>query len=105
MDIGHIDSPENSDPYSSDIPNSESIIDDLSSLGQDLLSTMLGEKYDSVRECLESEQIEKPPKFCSLAKFVEGNDIARRSFKRPKNNKVNKDVRILIFIIILNQYH
>ena len=76
----------------SDIPNSESIIDDLSSLGQDLISTMLGEKYDSVRECLESEQLEKSPKLCSLAQFVEGNDIARRSIKRPRNTKVNKEV-------------
>lgn len=76
----------------SDIANSESIVDDLSSLGQDLISTMLGEKYDSVREgILESEQIEKPQKFCSLAKF-EGNDIGRRSFKRPRTTKINKDV-------------
>ncbi|XP_016844045.2 diacylglycerol kinase eta isoform X3 [Nasonia vitripennis] len=89
-EIGHIDSPENSDQCTSDIPNSESIIDDLSSLGQDLISTMLGEKYDSVRECLESDQMEKPPRFCSLAKFVEGNDIARRSFKRQRS-KVNKE--------------
>ncbi|XP_058801772.1 diacylglycerol kinase eta isoform X2 [Phymastichus coffea] len=91
-EFGHIDSPENSDQCMSDIPNSESIVDDLSSLGQDLISTMLGhEKYDSVREgILDSEQIEKPQKFCSLAKF-EGNDIARRSFKRQRNTKINKD--------------
>ncbi|KAG7210239.1 hypothetical protein KM043_011787 [Ampulex compressa] len=81
-EIGHIDSPDNSDLIPSDVQNSESIIDDLSSLGQDLISTMLGEKYDSVRECLESEQVERPRKYCSLAQFVEGNDIARRSFKR-----------------------
>ncbi|XP_014219907.1 diacylglycerol kinase eta isoform X2 [Copidosoma floridanum] len=90
-EIGHIDSPENSDLCMSDIPNSESIIDDLSSLGQDLFSTMVGEKYDSVREGVETEHLEKPQKFCSLAKFVEGNDIARRSFKRPKSSKVNKE--------------
>ncbi|XP_015118316.1 diacylglycerol kinase eta [Diachasma alloeum] len=76
-DIGHIDSPE-----LSELQNSESIIDDLSSLGQDLMSTMLGEKYDSVRECIETVA-DKPKKYCSLAQFVEGNDIARRSFKRP----------------------
>lgn len=93
-EIGHIDSPENSDQCMSDIPNSESIIDDLSSLGQDLISTILGEKYDSVRDsCLDSEQMEKPPRFCSLAKFVEGNDIARGSFKRLRP-KVNKEVNI-----------
>ncbi|XP_011501604.1 PREDICTED: diacylglycerol kinase eta [Ceratosolen solmsi marchali] len=86
-EIGHIDSAENSDLCTSDILNSESIIDDLSSLGQDLISTMLGEKYDSVKEGLESEQLEKPQKFCSLAQFVEGNDIARRSFKMSRNTK------------------
>nr|XP_033330534.1 diacylglycerol kinase eta isoform X3 [Megalopta genalis] len=81
-EIGHIDSPDNSEMFTSEVQNSESLIDDLSSLGQDLISTMIGEKYDSVRECLESEQIEKPQKYCSLAQFVEGNDIARRSFKK-----------------------
>ncbi|XP_033209733.1 diacylglycerol kinase eta isoform X5 [Belonocnema kinseyi] len=82
-EFGHIDSPENSETCES---QSESIIDDFSSLGQDLLSTMLGEKYDSVRECLESENAEKPRKYCSLAQFVEGSDIARRSIKRPARN-------------------
>ncbi|XP_024942630.1 diacylglycerol kinase eta isoform X4 [Cephus cinctus] len=93
-EIGHIDSPENSDMCTSEIQNSESIIDDLSSLGQDLISAMLGEKYDSVRECLKSEQLEKPQKYCSLAQFVEGNDIARRSFKRSSSNanKIDKEV-------------
>lgn len=76
-EIGHIDSAENSE-----LQNSESLIDDLSSLGQDLMSTMLGEKYDSVRECIETDRSEKPKKYCSLAQFVEGNDIARRSFKK-----------------------
>lgn len=72
---------------------SESMIDDLSSLGQDLISTMLGEKYDSVRECLESENAEKPRKYCSLAQFVEGSDIARRSFKRPPRNiKIDQEM-------------
>ncbi|KAK0087488.1 hypothetical protein PV325_000929 [Microctonus aethiopoides] len=76
-EICHIDSAENSE-----LQNSESLIDDLSSLGQDLMSTMLGEKYDSVRECIETDRSEKPKKYCSLAQFVEGNDIARRSFKK-----------------------
>ncbi|XP_012278503.1 diacylglycerol kinase eta isoform X2 [Orussus abietinus] len=90
-EIGHIDSPENSDVCPSDMQNSESIIDDLSSLGQDLISTMLGEKYDSVRECLISDQVEKPKKYCSLAQFVEGNDIARRSFKRPAKTLIREN--------------
>ncbi|XP_076663150.1 diacylglycerol kinase eta isoform X2 [Andrena cerasifolii] len=85
-EIGHIDSPDNSDMLTSEVQNSESLVDDLSSLGQDLISTMIGEKYDSVRECLESERVEKPEKYCSLAQFVEGNDIARRSFKKQTKN-------------------
>lgn len=79
--------------FSSETQHSESVIDDLSSLGQDLISTILAERYDSVRECLESEEIEKPQKFCSLAQFVEGNDIARRSFKKnSKNIKTDREV-------------
>lgn len=79
--------------FSSETQHSESVIDDLSSLGQDLISTILAERYDSVRECLESE-IEKPQKFCSLAQFVEGNDIARQSFKKgTKNTKADKEVK------------
>ncbi|CAH1183297.1 unnamed protein product, partial [Phaedon cochleariae] len=32
-----------------------------------------------------------PPRFCSLAKFVEGNDIARKSFKRQRpTSKLSK---------------
>ncbi|XP_071052733.1 diacylglycerol kinase eta isoform X3 [Onthophagus taurus] len=30
------------------------------------------------------------PKYCSLAQFVEGNDIARRSFKRGRQSKLQK---------------
>lgn len=82
--IGHIDSPENSDNNQSDPANSESIIDDLSSLNQDLFSTMMEEKYDSVKECLRSERMDKP---CSLARFVEGSDeIVRLSFRRALRN-------------------
>ncbi|KAL3282891.1 hypothetical protein HHI36_006049, partial [Cryptolaemus montrouzieri] len=29
----------------------------------------------------------EPKKYCSLARFVEGNDIDRRSFKRPKTSR------------------
>ncbi|XP_004518470.1 diacylglycerol kinase eta isoform X2 [Ceratitis capitata] len=32
----------------------------------------------------DDQKMREPPKFCSLAHFVEGNDIARQSFKRPK---------------------
>lgn len=78
-------------------------MDDLSSLGQDLMSTILTEKYDSVKECLNLENFEKiekvekpqkPQKFCSLARFVEGDDIARQSFKKKnvKTDKVNIEV-------------
>lgn len=74
----------------SETPHSESAIDDLSSLGQDLISTILAERYDSVRECLESEK--KPQKFCSLAQFVEGNDIGRQSIiKGPKSVKTEEE--------------
>lgn len=97
-EMGHIDSPENScDTCPSEAQNSESIIDDLSSLGQDLISAMLGEKYDSVRDCLKSEQPEKPQKFCSLAQFVEGNDIARRSFKKPARSSTKKIDKEVLF--------
>lgn len=85
-DIGHIDSPENSE-----MQNSESFADDMSSLGRDLISAMMREKYDSVRECLESQQCEKPRKYCSLAKF-EGNDIGRRSVRRPERGTNLQDV-------------
>ncbi|XP_036329541.1 diacylglycerol kinase eta-like isoform X1 [Rhagoletis pomonella] len=32
----------------------------------------------------DDQKIREPPRYCSLAQFVEGNDIARQSFKRPK---------------------
>lgn len=78
------------------------MVDDLSSLGQDLISTILAERYDSVKKCVEPEEIEKPQKFCSLARFVKGNDIARRSFKKDaRNTKMNEKVNIKIFFILL----
>lgn len=64
---------------------------------------MLGERYDSVRDCLKSEQVEKPKKYCCLAKFVEGSDIARRSVKRPFRNAPtnNVDVRKIFYYIFI----
>uniref|UniRef100_A0A6P4F4T1 Diacylglycerol kinase n=1 Tax=Drosophila rhopaloa TaxID=1041015 RepID=A0A6P4F4T1_DRORH len=32
----------------------------------------------------DDQKMREPPRYCSLAQFVEGNDIARQSFKRPK---------------------
>ncbi|XP_067638667.1 diacylglycerol kinase eta isoform X2 [Eurosta solidaginis] len=32
----------------------------------------------------DDQKMREPPKYCSLAQFVEGYDIARQSFKRPK---------------------
>ncbi|XP_073819410.1 diacylglycerol kinase eta isoform X3 [Musca autumnalis] len=32
----------------------------------------------------DDQKIREPPRYCSLAQFVEGSDIARQSFKRPK---------------------
>ncbi|CAB0028376.1 unnamed protein product [Trichogramma brassicae] len=92
--ICHIDSPENSD-----LANSESIVDDLSSLNQDLVSTMNSEKYDSVRECLGNEQMDcnnrgqhqqQPARRVTLARFVDGSDIGKGSIKRP-NERVDKE--------------
>ncbi|XP_039441387.1 diacylglycerol kinase eta isoform X1 [Culex pipiens pallens] len=37
--------------------------------------------FDIDNRC--DDQKVREPKYCSLAKFVEGNDIARKSFKRP----------------------
>ncbi|XP_031629106.1 diacylglycerol kinase eta isoform X3 [Contarinia nasturtii] len=36
----------------------------------------------------------EPVRYCSLAQFVEGNDIARTSFKRPNRNKVDSTATI-----------
>ncbi|XP_014229615.1 diacylglycerol kinase eta isoform X2 [Trichogramma pretiosum] len=93
--ICHIDSPENSD-----LANSESIVDDLSSLNQDLVSTMNSERYDSVRECLGNEQMDfnnrgqhhqqQPARRVTLARFVDGSDIGKGSIKRP-NDRVDKE--------------
>ncbi|XP_017144905.1 diacylglycerol kinase eta isoform X1 [Drosophila miranda] len=34
----------------------------------------------------DDQKMKEPPRYCSLAQFVEGNDIARQSFKRPKKH-------------------
>ncbi|KAL6431277.1 hypothetical protein ACFW04_007148 [Cataglyphis niger] len=86
-EIGHIDSPDNSDKLSTETQHSESGLEDLSSLGQDVISATMGEKYDSVREGLE---IEESRRSCGLAQFNEGNDIARQSFK-TRNIKMDKE--------------
>ncbi|XP_020297284.1 diacylglycerol kinase eta isoform X2 [Pseudomyrmex gracilis] len=78
-EIGHIDSPDNSDMLLSEAQYSESGLEDLSSLRQDVISAIMGEKYDSVREGLEMEE---PQKSFGLAHFDAMNDIARKSFKR-----------------------
>lgn len=75
---------------SSETQHSESGLEDLSSLGQDVISAIMGEKYDSVREGLE---IEESHRYCGLAQFNEGNDIGRQSFKKSiKNIKMDKEV-------------
>ncbi|XP_029155939.1 diacylglycerol kinase eta isoform X3 [Nylanderia fulva] len=86
-EIGHIDSPDNSDMLSTETQHSESGLEDLSSLGQDVISAIMGEKYDSVREGLDIEESRRP---CGLARFNEGNDIGRQSFK-ARNLKADKE--------------
>lgn len=44
--------------------------------------------FMSQHEYLDNRQESEPVRYCSLAQFVEGNDIARKSFKRP--TKVTK---------------
>lgn len=74
---------------SSETQHSESGLEDLSSLGQDVTSAM-GEKYDSVREGLE---IEESHRYCGLARFSEENDIGKQSFKKGiKSIKTDKEV-------------
>lgn len=73
---------------STETQHSESCLEDLSSLRQDVISAM-GEKYDSVREGLD---IEESRRSCSLANFNEGNDIGRQSLK-ARNIKTDKEVK------------
>ncbi|KAJ8683494.1 hypothetical protein QAD02_019286 [Eretmocerus hayati] len=90
-DIGHIDSPENSDQCMSENQNSDSIVDDLSSLGQDLYISLMGEKYDSVRETIECDKSERLGRRCTLAEFGEGSDIAKISYSYK--NLINPKIR------------
>ncbi|XP_065354344.1 diacylglycerol kinase eta isoform X2 [Calliphora vicina] len=41
----------------------------------------------------DDQKIREPPRFCSLAQFVEGNDIARQSFKRTKRRTSLKQTK------------
>ncbi|XP_075145114.1 diacylglycerol kinase eta isoform X3 [Haematobia irritans] len=41
----------------------------------------------------DDQKIREPPRFCSLAQFVEGSDIARQSFKRPKKRSSLKQTK------------
>ncbi|XP_026466696.1 diacylglycerol kinase eta-like [Ctenocephalides felis] len=109
--IGHIDSPETSDTtcQNSEALHGESIVDDISSvLGQDLVAAITADQTmteDSTvfrKDCrangkvqasgIDNRSDEQKIKYCSLAQFEEGNDIARRSFKRPScdNTKIVK---------------
>lgn len=81
---------------SSETQHSESGLEDLSSLGQDVISAIMGEKYDSVREGLE---IEESHRYVGIAQFCEGNDIGKQSFKKnTKNIKMDKEVKEYVSI-------
>ncbi|XP_037891184.1 diacylglycerol kinase eta isoform X3 [Glossina fuscipes] len=41
----------------------------------------------------DDQKIREPTRYCSLAQFVEGNDIARQSFKRPKKRTSLKQIK------------
>ncbi|XP_037950398.1 diacylglycerol kinase eta isoform X4 [Teleopsis dalmanni] len=41
----------------------------------------------------DDQKMREPPRYCSLAQFVEGNDIARQSFKRPKKRTSLKQLK------------
>ncbi|XP_018344813.1 PREDICTED: diacylglycerol kinase eta isoform X3 [Trachymyrmex septentrionalis] len=88
-EIGHYDSPDNSDMLSSEIQHSESGLEDLSSLRQDVIMGDVIMGYDSVSEGLEFEESHR---YCGLAQFSEGNDIGRYSFKKGRKNiKTDKE--------------
>uniref|UniRef100_A0A1A9W1M5 Diacylglycerol kinase n=1 Tax=Glossina brevipalpis TaxID=37001 RepID=A0A1A9W1M5_9MUSC len=44
----------------------------------------------------DDQKIREPTRYCSLAQFVEGNDIARQSFKRPKKRTSLKQIKSTI---------
>lgn len=127
--IGHIDSPETSDTtcQNSEALHGESIMDDISSvLGQDIVAAItadqtitddstffrnaqpdrkdFGKNQYNLENKADNRSDEQKVKYCSLAQFVEGNDIARRSFKRPPQTCNNaKVVKLLDHKDILNE--
>ncbi|XP_055690695.1 diacylglycerol kinase eta isoform X3 [Lutzomyia longipalpis] len=46
--------------------------------------------YENMVFSMDHRKEDKPIRYCSLAQFVEGNDIARKSFKRPKTASASK---------------
>jgi len=99
-EIGHYDSPDNSDMLSSEIQHSESGLEDLSSLRQDVIMGDVIMGYDSVSEGLEFEESHR---YCGLAQFSEGNDIGRYSFKKGRKNiKTDKEVNKYFNFLKLN---
>ncbi|XP_017784674.1 PREDICTED: diacylglycerol kinase eta isoform X2 [Nicrophorus vespilloides] len=65
-------------------PSRPKIEDDATQFGFENRAFMSQHVY--LENCNEHE----PIRYCSLAKFVEGNDIARRSFKRKPTTKLTK---------------
>ncbi|XP_062121412.1 diacylglycerol kinase eta isoform X1 [Drosophila sulfurigaster albostrigata] len=51
----------------------------------------------------DDQKMREPPRFCSLAQFVEGNDIARQSFKRPKKRISLKKLKSTTTIVSQQQ--
>ncbi|XP_013118345.1 diacylglycerol kinase eta isoform X1 [Stomoxys calcitrans] len=53
----------------------------------------------------DDQKIREPPRFCSLAQFVEGSDIARQSFKRPKKRSSLKQTKQTTSTLVSQQQH
>ncbi|KRF78929.1 uncharacterized protein Dvir_GJ10956, isoform C [Drosophila virilis] len=51
----------------------------------------------------DDQKIREPPRYCSLAQFVEGNDIARQSFKRHKKRISLKNFKATTTTIVSQQ--
>ncbi|XP_032593340.1 diacylglycerol kinase eta isoform X1 [Drosophila grimshawi] len=51
----------------------------------------------------DDQKMREPPRYCSLAQFVEGNDIARQSFKRPKKRISLKKLKETTTATIVSQ--
>uniref|UniRef100_A0A1B0GQ62 Diacylglycerol kinase n=1 Tax=Phlebotomus papatasi TaxID=29031 RepID=A0A1B0GQ62_PHLPP len=84
-------------------PRKRSLKKKLSSNGKSVHETVTEEKenkpddqpfgYENMVFNIDHRKEEKPIRYCSLAQFVEGNDIARKSFKvqlRPKTASASK---------------